>query len=87
MEILIETDKIDYIAKVEAQKVADDVIDKLVAKRKELKLTQQDIADRVGMPRANISRMERKQYPPTLALMIRYATSLGMELSVELIEK
>lgn len=87
MELLIEGDKIDYIAKVEAQKLADDVIDSLIAKRKELNLTQQDIADKIGMPRANISRMERKQYPPTLALMIRYATCLGMELSVELKEK
>ena len=87
MGILIETADVDYEVRTKAQDMTDEIVNQLVKKRKELNLSQQDIADMAGMPRANISRMERKLHPPTVALLIRYARCLNMELKIALVDK
>ena len=61
----------------------DDIVDQLVAYRKKLKLTQQDIADATGMKRANIARIELKKNEAALDSLVRYARSMELDLSVE----
>lgn len=45
--------------------------------RKALHLTQQDVAQKIGTQKQNISRMENGKSVPNLATLSRYATALG----------
>ena len=67
--------------------VSDQLVGELIAIRKSRKLTQQDVADAVGMPRGNISRIERKLYTPTLGVLMKYADCLGLKIDLSLAEK
>ena len=75
-EILIEKD---------SKRITDDIVDQLIAYRKQLKLTQQDIADATGIKRANITRLELKKNEASLDSLVRYAKSMGLDLSIELV--
>ena len=49
------------------KKLSTSLLANLVAtKRKELKLTQQDLADATGINRAQISRLEKEDYLPSI---------------------
>ena len=65
--------------------ITDDIVDQLVAYRKKLKLTQQDIADATGIKRANIARLELKKNEASLDSLVRYAKSMELDLSIELV--
>ena len=69
----------------DSKRITDDIVDQLVAYRKKLKLTQQDIADATGMKRANIARIELKKNEAALDSLVRYARSMELDLSVELV--
>lgn len=86
--------KVDYIVNVEddrlliekdSKRITDDIVDQLIAYRKQLKLTQQDIADATGIKRANIARIELKKNEASLDSLVRYARSMELDLSVELV--
>jgi len=73
---------------VEAQKraFAKDIVAELIAERKRLGLTQQDIADRTGMKAPNVTRIESCKFTPTLDVLERYAVAVGKKLSFELVD-
>ena len=71
-------------AEQEAKQKNDALIDRLVAYRKRLKMTQQDIADITGIKRANIARIERKVFIASSESLVKYARSVGCELQLEL---
>ena len=86
--------KVDYIVGTEdgklliekdSKRITDDIVEQLIAYRKLLKLTQQDIADATGMKRANIARIELKKNEASLDSLVRYARSMELDLSVELV--
>ena len=85
MDYMIKTDKIDF--EIEVKKVSDNIVDRLVSYRKQLCMTQQDIADATGMQRANIARIEGKKHAVTLESLVKYANCMNMEVCVELREK
>ena len=68
----------------EAKQMNDEIVDRLIAYRKHLKLTQQDIADATGILRANIARIESKKSTASLESLKKYARSLGFELWFEM---
>ena len=68
----------------EAKQMNDEIVDRLIAYRKHLKLTQQDIADATGIQRANIARIESKKSMASLESLKKYARSLGFELWFEM---
>ena len=70
----------------ESKHLTDAVVDQLVAYRKSLKLTQQDIADATGIKRANITRLEAKKNEASLDSLVRYASSMGLKLNLSLEE-
>lgn len=72
---------------IEAKKVSDDIVDRLVQYRKQLKMTQQDIADATGIKRANVARIESKKHAITLECLVKYAGSMNLEVHMELQEK
>ena len=51
----------------------------LATKRKELKLTQQDLADATGINRAQISRLEKEDYLPSIPQLEQLGETLGFE--------
>lgn len=86
-----EFEKIDYVVQdVErqliieknARHITDAVVDQLVACRKELKMTQQDVADATGIQRSNVARLELKKNGASLDSLERIARCLGLRLNI-----
>ena len=61
VDYIVSTETGDILIEKDSKRITDDIVDQLVAYRKKLKLTQQDIADATGMKRANIARIELKK--------------------------
>ena len=61
-----------------------EVISQIIEARKELHLTQEELARRAGTQKSNISRFESGAYNPSLDFLIKIAKSLGKEIHIEL---
>lgn len=62
------------------KKLSTSLLANLVAtKRKELKLTQQNLADATGINRAQISRLEKEDYLPSIPQLEQLGETLGFE--------
>lgn len=84
MDYKIEEKDITLTVEQEAKQMNDEIVDRLIAYRKHLKLTQQDIADATGILRANIARIEGKKSTASLESLKKYARSLGLDLWFEM---
>jgi transcriptional regulator with XRE-family HTH domain len=87
MDYLVMTDEIGLLIEQQTRSTSINIVDQLIAKRKELHLTQQDIANATGMKRANVTRIEAKKYTPSLEVLNRYADCMGLKLSITLEKK
>ena len=85
----------DYIVNVEDENLlleiqnrvfAKGIVSELVAERKRLGLTQQDIADKTGMKAPNVTRVESCKFTPSLDVLERYALAVGKKLRFELVD-
>ena len=85
LDYIVSTENGDILIEKDSKQISDNIVDQLVAYRKKLKLTQQDIADATGMKRANIARIELKKNEASLDSLVRYAKCMELDLSVELI--
>ena len=85
IDYFVSTENGDILIEKDSKRITDDIVDQLIAYRKKLKLTQQDIADATGIKRANIARIELKKNEATLDSLVRYAKCMKLDLSVELI--
>lgn len=74
-EIFIEQEK---------NNVKRKVIESYIALRKSRGITQQEMADRTGMKRTNIVRIENGKNIPTIEVLVKLASALDMELQVSL---
>lgn len=63
------------------------VIRAIIDARKNQKMTQQQLADRTGIDRADISKLENGNANPSLKLLKRLADGLGMDVRIEFIPK
>lgn len=77
----------EYNIEFEAKRISDTLVDTMIRYRKQMNMTQQNIADATGIKRANIARIEAKKYLISLESLIRYADCLNMELCIELKER
>ena len=84
IDYIVSTKNGDILIEKDSKRIKDDIVDQLVAYRKKLKLTQQDIADATGIKRANIARLELKKNEASLDSLVRYAKSMKLDLSIEL---
>lgn len=55
--------------------------------RKSKNLTQEELAQSMGIKRPNISRFEKGQCNPTLDLLVKMAESMDLELEITLVDK
>ena len=85
VDYLVSTEDGDILIEKDSKRITDNIVDQLIAYRKQLKLTQQDIADATGIKRANIARLELKKNEASLDSLVRYAKSMGLDLSIELV--
>ena len=85
VDYLVSTEDGDILIEKDSKRITDNIVDQLIAYRKQLKLTQQDIADASGIKRANIARLELKKNEASLDSLVRYAKSMGLDLLIELV--
>lgn len=67
---------------------ADDefaLIEALIAARKAAKLSQADVAERIGTTQSAIARLESGTVEPRLDTLRRYADATGTRLTIELV--
>lgn len=60
------------------------VIEELIEERRRQGLTQQDLADMTGILAPNLARLESRKRVPTLVVLQKYASALGMHIEVKL---
>ena len=87
VDYILSTEESDILIENDSKRITDDIVDQLIAYRKQLKLTQQDIADATGIKRANIARLELKKNEASLDSLVRYAKSMKLELTIELVKR
>lgn len=64
-----------------------EVVRAVLNARKENHLTQQQLADRTGIDRSDISKLENGNSNPSLKLLQRLAEGMGMTLKLEFVPK
>ena len=62
-----------------------EVISQIIAARREMNMTQEDLAKRIGTQKSNISRLESGNYNPSLDFLIKVAAGLGKELKIQML--
>jgi DNA-binding XRE family transcriptional regulator len=60
------------------------VISQIIEIRKQLKMTQSELAHRIGTSKSNISRLESGLYNPSLEFLDKIAKGLGKEIHIDL---
>ena len=60
------------------------VIEELIEERRRQGLKQQDLADMTGILAPNLARLESRKRVPTLVVLQKYASALGMHIEVKL---
>ncbi len=64
-----------------------DIIRAIVKARKEQKITQAELSVRTGINQGDISRLERGTRNPSLNMLKKLASGLGMQLKIEFLPK
>ena len=85
VDYIVSTEESDILIENDSKRITDNIVDQLIAYRKQLKLTQQDIADATGIKRANIARLELKKNEASLDSLVRYAKSMRLDIAIELV--
>lgn len=60
------------------------LIDRLLKMRTKAGLTQEEVAERMGTKKANVSRLEKGTGNPTWETLQRYATACGCKISLDI---
>lgn len=84
-----EIDKIlnnnaEYKQEYDRLKPRFDLIAQIINARQEQKITQAEMAERMGTKKSNISRFESGAYNPSLDFLVRAAASLGKKIKFSL---
>lgn len=61
-----------------------EIISQIIEARKELDMTQSELAEKIGTQKSNISRLESGNYNPSLDFLIKVARGLGKELTIQM---
>lgn len=87
MDYVVFDEEKNINVEIETKSLGYEIVDALIAERKEIGMTQQNIADITGMDRGNIGRIESKRYTPTLDVLMRYANAVNKTLELKLVDK
>lgn len=84
MDYIFDVDGTEILIEVQQKDIRKYVIEQYVKCRKEKKITQEQLSQRTGISRPNISRFESGNYNPSLEMMVRIAEALEMNLNIKL---
>ena len=62
-----------------------ELISKAIDARLKKKMTQEEVAERMGTTKSSISRFESGNYNPTIDFLIRLSNALGKQLKVSMV--
>ena len=85
-DYIVQEKRQQLLIEIEKKTFARSIVAALIAERKRIGLTQQDIADRTGMKAPNVTRIESCKFTPTLDVLERYAEALGKKIQFELVD-
>ena len=87
-DYILKVDKdLEIVIEKKQKDVRKDVISQYISCRKNLQMTQTEIANILGTKRPNITRFENGTYNPTLDFLVKVAESMGKELEIKLVDK
>lgn len=61
-----------------------EIISQIINVRKELNITQEELALRVGTQKSNISRLESGTYNPSIDFLVKVAKGLGKDIIIQI---
>lgn len=86
MDYLVKDNQQELFIEHQVTELKTNILQAYIAIRKEKGLTQQDIADRTGMHRTNVVRIESGRNVPTIENLVKLGRAVGMELRMEWVE-
>lgn len=85
MDYILDPDGNKIMIEAEQKGMKQNLADQYVRMRKELKLTQEQVSRRSGIPRSNIARFESGRYNPSLEMMVKMAAAIGLRVQIQLV--
>jgi len=75
----------EVAAELENNAVEYQVIPEIIRARSEQKVSQKELAERIGTRQSNISRLESGNYNPSLEFLEKVAEALGKKLEIHFV--
>ena len=85
--IITDKEGNSYLLEQEQIKLKSELMQEMLRIRKSKNMTQQMIAERTGIARPNIARMENGTYNPTVDMLVRIADGMGMRIEINWFDK
>ena len=86
MDYVYKNGDIEILIETVQQDTRKNIIMQYIKCRKDKHMTQEELAQRAGVPRTNITRFESGTYNPSLEMLVRIAAALEMKLEIGLTE-
>ena len=74
----------EFMNEYESLQPRYEIISQIIEARKEQKMTQSDLAKKIGTQKSNISRLESGNYNPSLDFLVKVAQALGKNLTIQI---
>lgn len=87
MDFIAREDDFEVLVERQKERVKNQILTSYIKLRKEKGITQQEIADRTGIKRTNVARIESGRNAPTIEVLVKLAAALDMELKIRLVER
>jgi DNA-binding XRE family transcriptional regulator len=87
MDFIAREDDFEVLVERQKERVKNQILTSYIKLRKEKGITQQEIADRTGIKRTNVARIESGRNAPTIEVLVKLAAALDMELEIRLVER
>ena len=87
MDFTVREEDFEVLVERQKERVKNQILTSYINLRKERGITQQEIADRTGIKRTNVARIESGRNAPTIEVLVKLAAALDMELEMRLVER
>ncbi len=75
----------ELVAELEHNETEYQLISEIIQARVDQKITQKELAERIGTRQSNISRLESGNYNPSLEFIEKVAVALGKKVEIHLV--
>lgn len=87
MDFTVREEDFEVLVERQKERVKNQILTSYINLRKERGITQQEIANRTGIKRTNVARIESGRNAPTIEVLVKLAAALDMELEIRLVER